>query len=109
MSLPDSQNEALDLQAVTERRPQIKRPRMYAVVLLNDDYTPMDFVVWLLETVFHKPVEVATRLMMDVHLKGKGICGVFTHDVARTKVCLVKELAKKHEHPLECIMEACPP
>ncbi|MBI2340237.1 MAG: ATP-dependent Clp protease adapter ClpS [Deltaproteobacteria bacterium] len=106
MSLERRQDEFLDSQVVTEKQIRVKKPRMYAVILLNDDYTPMDFVVWLIQTVFHKQIDEATRLMMDVHLKGKGVCGVFTCDVARTKVTVVKELAKKHEHPLECIMEA---
>lgn len=94
-----------DSQVVTEKKVRTKRPSMYRVVLLNDDYTPMEFVVWVLETIFYKPTAEATRLMLDVHQKGKGICGVFTHDVARTKRVQVKAVAEKHQHPLECEIE----
>lgn len=80
---------------------------MYAVVLLNDDYTPMEFVVWILQTVFFKDREEATRLMLQVHNDGRGVAGIFTHDVARTKAVQVEQLAKKHEHPLACTVEAC--
>ncbi|RMD83960.1 MAG: ATP-dependent Clp protease adapter ClpS, partial [Candidatus Dadabacteria bacterium] len=82
------------------------RPRMYRVVLLNDDYTPMDFVVWVLRCVFHKPHDEATRLMLEVHTRGRGVCGVYTYDVARTKAKQVETLAAKHEHPLRCDVEA---
>ena len=78
---------------------------MYRVVLLNDDYTPMEFVVWVLQVVFHKGQEEATRLMLDVHMKGKGVCGVFTLDVARTKAQQVERLARKHDHPLQTELE----
>lgn len=94
-----------DSQVITEKRAQVKRPHMYQVVLLNDDYTPMEFVVWLLETVFRKQTEEATRLMLDVHQKGKGIAGIYPYDVARTKVFQVRNLAEKHDHPLECEVE----
>ena len=90
---------------VTEEKTKVQKPALYRVVLLNDDYTPMEFVVWLLITVFQKTNEEATRLMLDVHYKGKGICGLYPYDVARTKVEQVKELAKSHQHPLECILE----
>ncbi len=90
----------------TQERVRWRRPRMYRVVLLNDDYTPMEFVVWVLRSVFHKPHDEATRLMLEVHTRGKGVCGVFTYDVARTKACQVESLAKKHEHPLCCDVEA---
>lgn len=93
-----------DLAVVEEIK--VSKPKMYAVVLLNDDYTPMEFVVWLIQSVFHKNIEEATRLMMDVHQKGKGLCGLYTYDVARTKVAKVKGLAEKNSHPLECVMEA---
>ncbi len=92
-----------DLQVAEDTR--VKKPRMYLVLLLNDDFTPMDFVVWILKTVFHKSDEEAHRLTMDVHTKGSGLCGLYTYDVARTKVIAVKNLAKKAEHPLECMME----
>jgi ATP-dependent Clp protease adaptor protein ClpS len=91
---------------VIEERARPKKPLMYRVVLLNDDYTPMEFVVWVLQVVFHKGTEEATRLMLDVHTKGKGACGVFTLDVARTKAQQVQRLARRHEHPLQCELEA---
>ena len=100
------QNEE-DGQVTTEHSHEVKEPSMYRVVLLNDDYTPMEFVVWILQTVFHKPLEEATRLMLDVHTKGQGLCGTYTFDVARTKVFQSKSLAKEHGHPLECLMEKC--
>lgn len=92
-------------QTVTEKRVEVKKPSLYKVFLINDDFTPMEFVIFLLETVFHKSHEEATRLMLDVHTKGQGLCGVYPYDIARTKVFQVKELARKEEHPLECIME----
>lgn len=91
--------------AVRER-PRTRQPRRYKVLLHNDDYTPMDFVVWILESIFYKSHEEATKLMWDVHIKGRGLCGVYPHDIARTKVFQVSSAAKKHEHPLECILEA---
>jgi ATP-dependent Clp protease adaptor protein ClpS len=90
---------------VAERKVKAKRPPMYRVVLLNDDYTPMEFVVYVLQVVFHKGQEESTRLMLDVHTTGKGVCGVFTYDVARTKAYQVEKLAQKHEHPLQCQLE----
>lgn len=94
-----------DVQIITKKETQVKKPKMYRVIILNDDYTPMDFVVWLLQVVFHKSEEIATKLMWDVHKKGKGICGLYPFDVARTKVYQAKQLAEKHQHPLECDME----
>lgn len=90
---------------LAEERVRPKRPPLYRVVMLNDDYTPMEFVVWVLQLVFHKPAEEATRLMLDVHTKGKGVCGVYTLDVARTKAQQVERLARRHEHPLQCQLE----
>jgi ATP-dependent Clp protease adaptor protein ClpS len=92
---------------LTKERSKTKRPPMYAVVVLNDDYTPMEFVVWLLQTVFYKSPAEATKLMLDVHNNGRGVCGIYTHDVARTKSVQVAQLARKHEHPLECVIEPC--
>jgi len=91
---------------LVEERVKPKKPRMYGVVLLNDDYTPMEFVVWVLRVVFHKGQAEATRLMLDVHNKGKGLCGVFTYDVARTKAQQVENLAAKQDYPLKCELEA---
>lgn len=95
-----------DTAVITEEKVRTRRPNRYAVVLLNDDYTPMEFVVWLLQTVFHKPHGEATRLMLDVHNKGRGVCGVYTLDVAQTKVDRVHAIARQHEHPLQAVIEA---
>jgi len=84
---------------------QIKAPSMYKVLLLNDDYTPMEFVVMVIQEYFNKDHETATRIMLQVHLVGKGICGVFTRDVAATKVHQVTELSREAGHPLQCTME----
>ena len=78
---------------------------MYKVLLLNDDYTPMEFVVLVLERIFHKSQEDATRIMLHVHQRGVGVCGVFSHDVAETKVTQVVDFARRHQHPLQCTME----
>jgi ATP-dependent Clp protease adaptor protein ClpS len=102
---PSENGTENDTQVITEEKVELKRPDMYRIILLNDDYTPMDFVVWLLETVFHKSKEESVRLMLKVHQQGSTICGIYPYDVARTKVFHVKGLAQKHEHPLECLME----
>ena len=90
---------------VEESRPQTKRPPLYQVVLLNDDYTPMEFVIYVLERFFQKDREEATRIMLHVHQHGVGVCGVFTYEVAETKVAQVIETARRHQHPLQCTME----
>ena len=91
---------------VLERRPQkTKPPQMFQVVLLNDDYTPMEFVVVVLQEFFNKDRETATQIMLKIHLDGKGICGVFSRDVAATKVDQVTEAARKNGHPLQCVSE----
>jgi len=90
---------------VQEARPQIKKPQLYKVILLNDDYTPMEFVVRVLERFFHKNREEATHIMLHVHQKGMGICGVFTREVAETKVRQVMLFAAENQHPLQCTME----
>jgi len=82
-----------------------KKPNMYKVILLNDDYTTMDFVVEILITVFHKSAVEATRIMLDVHQKGKGIVGVYTFDIARTKIAQVEQMANEREFPLAAVME----
>ena len=86
-------------------RTKTKKPAMYKVLLLNDDYTPMEFVVYVLEHFFNRSREQATRIMLHVHQKGVGLCGVYTYEVAETKVAQVLDLAKRHEHPLQCVME----
>lgn len=88
-----------------EDEADLREPRMYRVILHNDHYTTMDFVVEVLISVFHKPAAEATRIMLDVHRKGKGICGVYTYDIASSKVSLVHSMAKEREFPLRCSME----
>jgi ATP-dependent Clp protease adaptor protein ClpS len=82
-----------------------KKPSLYRVLLLNDDYTPMEFVVYVLERFFNKTREEATTIMLHVHQNGVGVCGVFTYEVAETKVAQVLDLARRSEHPLQCTME----
>jgi len=89
----------------TQTLTRTKKPSLYRVLILNDDYTPMEFVVYVLERFFQKSREEATTIMLHVHQNGVGVCGVFTYDVAETKVSQVLELAKRHEHPLQCTME----
>jgi ATP-dependent Clp protease adaptor protein ClpS len=90
---------------VTKTRPQTKRPNLYRVLLLNDDYTPMEFVVLVIIQFFQKSQEDATRIMLHVHNHGVGECGTFTYEVAETKVTQVMDFARKHQHPLQCVME----
>ena len=90
---------------ITKTKPQTKRPNFYRVLLLNDDYTPMDFVIHVLERFFNKDREAATRIMLHVHHHGIGECGVYTYEVAETKVTQVMDFARKHQHPLQCVME----
>jgi len=90
---------------VETAKPKFKKPRMYKVVLNNDDYTPMEFVVYILENFFSMDRAKATRVMMQVHTEGKGLCGVFTRDVAETKVNQVNEFARQNEHPLLCSLD----
>jgi ATP-dependent Clp protease adaptor protein ClpS len=92
--------------AVSESEPELKKPSMYKVVLLNDDYTPMEFVVEILETFFYMNREKATQVMLAVHTKGKGVCGVFTKDIAETKSAQVNQYAREHQHPLMSEIEA---
>ncbi|MCC6915179.1 MAG: ATP-dependent Clp protease adapter ClpS [Rhodospirillaceae bacterium] len=90
---------------VVKPRPKVKKPSMYKVLMLNDDYTPMEFVVHVLERYFSKTADEATRIMLHVHQKGVGVCGVFTFEVAETKVNQTMELARKNQHPLQCTLE----
>jgi len=92
--------------AVDEAKPKVKRPPMFKVILVNDDYTPMEFVVHVLELFFGMDRERATRIMWHVHTRGKGICGIFTRDIAETKVTQVNEYSRQNQHPLLCVMEA---
>ena len=90
---------------VTRTRTRTKKPSMYKVLMLNDDYTPMEFVVMVLEQFFSKPHEEAIKIMLHVHQRGVGICGVFTYEVAETKVTQVIDYARKNQHPLQCTLE----
>ncbi len=100
----DLQREGHDL-AVEEAQPKLKRPPLYRVVLLNDDYTPMEFVVEVLQSIFGMERPKATRVMLEVHTKGKGICGVYDYQIAETKVAQVMSIAQQQQHPLLCTME----
>ena len=90
---------------ITKTRPQTKRPSLYRVLLLNDDYTPMEFVVIVLKRFFRMDMEEATRVMLHVHQRGVGVCGVFTYEVAETKVSQVVDFARQNQHPLQCTLE----
>lgn len=90
---------------ITKVKPKTKRPNLYRVLILNDDYTPMEFVVHVLERFFQKDAEAATKIMLHVHHHGIGECGVFTYEIAETKVTQVMDFARKHQHPLQCVME----
>lgn len=92
--------------AVEEAKPRLKRPPLYKVVLMNDDYTPMEFVVEVLETFFNMGREQATQVMLAVHTQGKGVCGIFTRDIAETKAAQVNQYARDHQHPLLAEIEA---
>lgn len=89
----------------TLTRSKTKRPSLYRVLILNDDYTPMEFVVYILEQFFNKTPDEAVTIMLHVHQNGVGVCGVFTYEIAETKVAQVLDLARTHEHPLQCTME----
>jgi ATP-dependent Clp protease adaptor protein ClpS len=90
---------------VQEARPKLRRPPLFKVLLLNDDYTPMEFVVLVLETFFAMNREKATQVMLHVHTRGVGVCGVYTRDIAETKVEQVNDFSRTHQHPLMCTME----
>ena len=90
---------------ITKVKPKTKRPNLYRVLILNDDYTPMEFVVHVLELYFGKNADEATRIMLHVHQRGVGICGVYTYEVAETKVAQVMDDARRHQHPLQCTLE----
>ena len=94
-----------DVGVLTRTRIKPKKPAMFRVLLLNDDFTPMDFVVHVLEKFFSKDRQAATEVMLEVHRKGVGVCGVYSYEVAETKVNLVMDYARKNEHPLHCTME----
>src|ERR1700761_1023774 len=99
------QGDGVGSVVATQVKPKTQRPSLYRVLLLNDDYTPMEFVVYVLERFFNKSREEATRIMLHVHQHGVGVCGVFTYEVAETKVAQVVDTARRHQHPLQCTME----
>jgi len=101
----DSDDRGIGTGIVTKTRAKTKKPSLYKVLILNDDYTPMEFVVHVLERFFAKPREEAVQIMLHVHRHGVGICGVYTFEVAETKVAQVIDLARRHQHPLQCTME----
>ena len=98
-------DDGLGVGVVVQTKPKTRKPSMYKVLMLNDDYTPMEFVVHVLERFFNKSREEATTIMLHVHRRGVGICGVFTYEVAETKVSQVMDFARRHQHPLQCILE----
>ncbi|HHS83323.1 MAG TPA: ATP-dependent Clp protease adapter ClpS [Gammaproteobacteria bacterium] len=100
----DNQSQHGDVSTETSR-PKLKRPPMYKVIILNDDYTPMDFVVMILERFFAMNREKATQIMLQVHTRGAGVCGIFSRDIAETKVAQVENYSQQHNHPLKCTME----
>ena len=102
---PEHQHEIDHGVAVETSRPEVKRPPLFQVVLLNDDFTPMDFVVEVLRSFFAMDQERAVQVMLHVHTRGKGVCGVFTREVAETRVTQVNEYSRNHQHPLLCTME----
>ncbi|MGF0537982.1 ATP-dependent Clp protease adapter ClpS [Agrobacterium sp. ES01] len=101
----DGEGPGRGTSVITRTKSKTKQPNLYRVLLLNDDYTPMEFVIHVLERFFQKDREAATRVMLQVHNHGVGECGVFTYEVAETKVSQVMDFARQHEHPLQCVME----
>ena len=101
----NSTDDGVGTGTVVQTRPKTKKPSMYKVLLLNDDYTPMEFVVHVLERYFEKRNDDAVQIMLHVHQKGVGMCGVYTYEVAETKVSQVMDLARQHQHPLQCTIE----
>lgn len=95
-----------EYEVVTKTKPQMKQPSFYQIIMHNDDYTPMEFVVAILESFFHMDRTKATQVMYEVHMTGKAVCGIFSRDIAETKADLVIEHARQHEHPLLCSVEA---
>lgn len=91
--------------SVEEADPKVEQPPLYKVILLNDDYTPMDFVIYVLENFFGMDRDKATEIMLHVHTRGSGVCGLFTRDIAETKVEQVNEFSRENQHPLQCVME----
>lgn len=105
MSNTDPFQDNINGLAVQELKPKLKKPPLYKVILLNDDFTPMDFVIEILMTFFAMPQEKATQVMLQIHTQGVGVCGTYSKDVAETKVYLVNDYSRAHQHPLLCTME----
>ena len=103
--VPTKRSDDSDSSVLTKTKPKTQKPSLYKVLLLNDDYTPMEFVVHVLQAFFNKTGEDAYRVMLHVHQKGVGVCGVYTYEVAETKVTQVMDFAKENNHPLQCTME----
>jgi len=101
----DQQGGGLGATTITETKPKLQKPSLYRVLILNDDYTPMEFVVYVLEAIFNKNRDEATQVMLHVHQNGVGLCGVYTYEVAETKVAQVVDSARRNQHPLQCTME----
>jgi ATP-dependent Clp protease adaptor protein ClpS len=101
----DGNDDGPSTGVVVRTKPKAKKPSMYKVIMLNDDYTPMEFVVMVLERFFNKNNEEASHIMLHVHQKGVGVCGVYTYEIAETKVTQVMDLARQHQHPLQCTLE----
>ncbi len=99
------EDEGTDIGVATKAKPKAKKPSLYKVLMLNDDYTPMEFVVLCLQRFFRMSIEDATRVMLHVHQKGVGVCGVFTYEVAEAKVSQVIDFARQNQHPLQCTLE----
>jgi ATP-dependent Clp protease adaptor protein ClpS len=105
MSEDDNRDDGPSIGVIVKAKTKTKKPAMYKVLMLNDDYTPMEFVIHVLEKFFQKNRDEATRIMLHVHQRGVGICGVFTYEVAETKVTQVMDFARRHQHPLQCTLE----
>ena len=103
--MSDKHSQHSDQALIEEAKPRLQKPRMYKVILLNDDYTPMEFVVVILERFFYKNREQATQIMLHVHTRGVGVCGLYTKDIAETKVKEVLNFANENKHPLQCTLE----
>ncbi|MAY90387.1 MAG: ATP-dependent Clp protease adapter ClpS [Rickettsiales bacterium] len=104
-NINDNEKKTGDVNTVTKELIKLKKPKLYKVILLNDDYTPMEYVVLLLKRIFNKTQDQAVNVMLTVHQKGSGVCGIYTLEVAETKVKTVLKMAKTDEHPLQCILE----
>jgi ATP-dependent Clp protease adaptor protein ClpS len=102
---PDEPGNGTGVGIATRTKPKTQKPSLYKVLMLNDDYTPMEFVVLTLQRFFKMSIEDATRVMLHVHQRGVGVCGIFTYEVAETKVNQVIDFAREHQHPLQCTME----